>query len=70
MLPRERVERDLRRRIKAGEWEPAARLPPVGELSAHYQVSGATISKALGRLADEGLIVVIASWGTFMPGPE
>ncbi|HUY44983.1 MAG TPA: winged helix-turn-helix domain-containing protein [Streptosporangiaceae bacterium] len=65
MLPSQRVEQDLRRRIAAGEWQPGQALPTVAELAQHYGTSGATISKVLKRLAADGLVTVIASWGTF-----
>ena len=65
MLPSDRVEADLRRRIAAGAWPPGGALPNVAELARHYGTSGATISKVLKRLADDGLVVVIRSWGTF-----
>jgi GntR family transcriptional regulator len=65
MLPSTRVEQDLRRRIAAGEWQPGGALPTVAALAAHYGTSGATVSKVLKRLADDGLVTVIPSWGTF-----
>ena len=64
-LPSRHVEADLRRRCKAGEWAPGERLPPVAELAAHYRVARNTITKALHRLADDGLIEIVPNWGTF-----
>ena len=39
--------------------------PPVAELAAHYRVARNTITKALRRLADDGLIEIVPNWGTF-----
>src|SRR5690349_2515206 len=53
--PSQRVARDLRTRIDAGEWAPGDRLPSVGQLSAHYGVARATIVKAVRQLVAEKL---------------
>jgi DNA-binding GntR family transcriptional regulator len=37
----------------------------VAELAAHYRVARNTITKALRRLADDGLIEIVPNWGTF-----
>jgi Bacterial regulatory proteins, gntR family len=60
--PRVRVKP---RRIAAGEWASGDALPTVDELAEHYATSGATVSKVLRRLADDGLVTVVPSWGTF-----
>ena len=70
MLPRDRVERGVRSRLEAGEWEPGQRLPTVQQLATEYSTSTATVSKALARLRDEGLIVVVPNWGSFRAGGE
>ena len=64
-LPSRRVEADLRRRIDAGEWASGETMPPIAALAAHYEVSRATVAKALRRLADDGLVEVVPQWGTF-----
>lgn len=64
-LPSRRVEADLRQRIEAGEWASGAALPAIASLAAHYEVSRATVAKALRRLADDGLVEVVPQWGTF-----
>jgi DNA-binding GntR family transcriptional regulator len=64
-LPSHRVEADLRQRCEAGEWEHGDRLPPVAELAQHYGVARNTVTKALRRLADDGLIEIVPNWGTF-----
>jgi GntR family transcriptional regulator len=65
MLPSARVEQDLRRRLAADEWAPGEQLPRVAALAAEYGTSGATVSKVLKRLAADGLVTVIPSWGVF-----
>jgi len=63
--PSQRVTRELRERLMAGEWKTGDRLPSIGELANHYGVARATVVKALRILRDEGLIVSTPSWGTF-----
>jgi GntR family transcriptional regulator len=64
-LPSRQVEDDLRRRCLAGEWKPGERLPAVADLAQHYGVARNTDTKALRRLADDDLVEIISSWGTF-----
>lgn len=64
-LPSVRVERDLRRRIEAGEWDHGQALPTVARLAQDYGVGKGTINKVLRTLADEGLVRIVRSWGTF-----
>jgi DNA-binding GntR family transcriptional regulator len=63
--PFETVADDLRRRIAAGEWQPDEALPTNKDLAGHYGVSEATITRAMRRLAAEGLVVTVPRWGTF-----
>ncbi|MGP7999541.1 MAG: winged helix-turn-helix domain-containing protein [Streptosporangiaceae bacterium] len=63
--PGERVERDLRERIAAGEWRPGEALPTVAALSEHYGVSPGVVQRVLKRLQEDGLVNVVARWGTF-----
>lgn len=64
MPPSERLAADLRQQIESGELQPGDQLPTVAELAKRYQVSTATVSKALRTLKDEGLIVTRHGWGT------
>ncbi len=64
-LPSVRVERDLRRRLDAGEWDHGQALPTVAQLAQEYRVGKGTINKVLRTLADEGLVRIVRSWGTF-----
>lgn len=70
MLPYVRVERHLRRRIGAGEWGPGEQLPTTAELASYYSVSPGVIQRAMGKLADDGLVLRVARWGVFMPGGD
>jgi GntR family transcriptional regulator len=63
--PGERVERDLRNRIAADEWQPGEALPTVAAFSEHYGVSPGVIQRTLKRLQEDGLVTVVARWGTF-----
>ncbi len=64
-LPSVRVEADLRRRLGAGEWDHGQALPTVTRLAPEYSVGKGTINKVLRKLADDGLVRVVPSWGTF-----
>jgi DNA-binding GntR family transcriptional regulator len=63
--PGERVEADLRRRMASGEWQADQALPTVAVLAEHYAVSPGAVHRVLRRLADEGLVRIVARWGTF-----
>ena len=63
--PSQRVEADLRRRIAADEWQSEQRLPPVAELAKFYGVARSTVIAALRRIEADGLIQIVANWGTF-----
>ena len=56
----------MRQRIAAGEWQAGEALPSVADLAAEYDVARGTVTKALGRLAADGLVEIVASWGTFV----
>jgi GntR family transcriptional regulator len=52
--------------IHSGELAPGQRLPAETALSAQLSVSLGTVQKALGRLADSGLVVRNRRTGTFV----
>jgi len=64
-LPSVRVEHDLRRRLDAEEWDHGQALPTVARLAEEYGAGKGTINKVLRVLADEGLVRIVRSWGTF-----
>jgi len=63
--PGQRVLADLRKRIERGEWQADDRLPSVAALANHYGVARRTVTRALETLADDGLVIIVRSWGTF-----
>lgn len=63
--PSLRIEADLRSRIAVGEWQTDEALPSVASLAAHYGVARATVAKVLRRLEADGLVRIVAAWGTF-----
>jgi DNA-binding GntR family transcriptional regulator len=63
--PSQRVEAALRERLESGEWASGQALPPVAALAAEYGTSRASVSKALHRLEQAGLVEVVPQWGTF-----
>jgi DNA-binding GntR family transcriptional regulator len=69
-LPSARVEADLRRRLAEDEWAPGEALPTVTALAREYSVGKGTVNKVLRTLADDGLVTVIRSWGTFRTDRE
>lgn len=56
----------LRREIAAGTYPPGTRLPTEHELCVRLGVSRTPVRKALGRLADEGVIVRYRRRGSFV----
>jgi DNA-binding GntR family transcriptional regulator len=51
--------------VQAGEFGKDEALPPVRALADEYQVSPGTVAKALRALEAEGLVYVVASYGSF-----
>jgi DNA-binding GntR family transcriptional regulator len=66
-LASRQVEDDLRRRCRVGEWKAGERLPAVADLAQHYGVARNTVTKALRRLADDGLVEIVPSWAHSAP---
>lgn len=59
----------LRARITGGEFPPGATLPSEAALRAEYPVARNTLRRALGQLAEEGLIVVRPGRGRVVRAP-
>lgn len=57
---------DLRQRIMGGEFTPGGKLPPKRVLAAEYEVSGATMDKALEVLKDERIVEGRTGDGTYV----
>jgi len=65
-VPYRRVAAALRERLDAGEWLPGEALPGARVLAGEYGVSHATVTRALSLLAEEGKLVIVRGWGTFV----
>lgn len=67
--PYERVTRDLRRRIRAGEFLPGSRVPSRAALCAEYDVSDTVVGAVMRTLRAEGLTKALPGIGTFVADP-
>jgi GntR family transcriptional regulator len=56
----------IRGRIGSGELAPGTRMPSITALAAQYEVAQITVQKALQLLKNEGLVVGVAGYGTFV----
>ncbi len=56
----------LRARIESGELASGTALPSIVSLATEHQVATNTVQKALRILKDEGLIVSVPGYGTFV----
>ena len=65
-----RIRHDIEARIHSGEWKPGHRIPFEHELVVTYGCSRATVSKALGGLAKDGLIERRRKAGSFVAHPQ
>jgi DNA-binding GntR family transcriptional regulator len=63
MTPSERVEAGIRETLKA--MRSGQVLPSVRTLAGQYQVSTATVTKAIGRLKASGEVRSRRGWGVF-----
>jgi len=63
---REALREALVRRIEAGEWRPADRLPSEPALAASMGVSRATLRDALRSLEEDGFVTRVQGSGTFV----
>lgn len=65
-----RIYAELEDRILSGELAPGDRIPFEHELSAKYECSRMTVSKAITELAGRGLVVRRRRAGTFVAQPR
>jgi DNA-binding GntR family transcriptional regulator len=59
------LARQLRDRIRAGQYEPGGRLPSISTLTGETGLAVNTVRHALSVLADEGWAVIVPGRGTF-----
>ncbi|MEO3776616.1 winged helix-turn-helix domain-containing protein [Micromonospora sp. B11E3] len=57
---------DLLRRIEVGEFQPGSQIPSTKQLSDHYDVSPATIHRAVATLREQGVLVGRPGRGVFV----
>lgn len=62
----QRIRSEVERRILSGEWQPGHRIPSEHELMAKYGCARMTVSRALGALAEAGLIERRRRLGSFV----
>jgi GntR family phosphonate transport system transcriptional regulator len=60
------IEQTLADEIRAGQWGEGARLPTEAELSTRFRVNRHTLRRAIGGLADRGLVRVEQGRGIFV----
>jgi GntR family transcriptional regulator, histidine utilization repressor len=65
-----RIRSDIEARIRAGDWRPGDRLPTEQVLMAQYGCARMTVSKAIGALADAGLVTRNKKAGTLVAHPH
>lgn len=65
-----RIRADVQAKILSGAWPPGHRIPAEHELMTHYGCSRMTVNKALGPLADAGLILRRRRAGTVVAKPK
>lgn len=63
---RQEIEDELKRRIRAGIYPAAGRIPSRRELLQEFDVSPVTMQRALDRLTEQGFVVPQGSRGTFV----
>jgi DNA-binding GntR family transcriptional regulator len=69
VLPFQRIVDELREQITSGVLLPGEQLPSVSRLCEIHSVSRVTVLKALTIVRDEGLIVTVPRWGSFVAEP-
>lgn len=62
----EQVAEDIRQRVRDGEYEVGAKLPPLRELRQAYGVAEVTVHNAIRELQREGVLVSSAGRGTYV----
>ena len=66
----QRICEDIEAKIMDGRWQPGQRIPFEYELEAEYGCSRMTVNKALGQLADRGMIIRKRRAGSFVTQPQ
>ena len=61
---------EIEQNILSGRWPPGYRIPSEMELTVHYECSRMTVSKALNKLAQAGLLERKRKAGSFVTRPH
>ncbi len=61
---------ELRKRVEAGEWSGARRLPTERDFAAEYGVARNTVRRAFDQLEADGLLMRRVGRGTYLRGEE
>ena len=56
----------LRGQIESGELAQGTQLPTILARAGEYEVATITVRKAIGLLKDEGLVIGVGGYGTFV----
>jgi DNA-binding GntR family transcriptional regulator len=65
-FPYLQLARILRERIQSGQYPPGRKIPPLTALQEEFGLSDMTVRRAVGLLADEGLLEKVPGRGTFV----
>ena len=68
--PNEQLADLLREKILSGELPPGRKLDSARELAKRHQTSPNTVTKAIGILRSEGLVITAGQRGTFVRNPD
>jgi GntR family transcriptional regulator len=60
----------IRARIRSGELAPGAMVPSLVTIHQEFGIAKTTARKVLAQLREEGLIVTVPGWGSFVKKPE
>ncbi|GAA0936058.1 GntR family transcriptional regulator [Actinocorallia libanotica] len=66
----QQLVRILRERIEDGTYPPGGRMPSRFELEREFGVAPGTISKALDRLKQQGLVIGVGTFAREAESPE
>jgi len=64
--PSRQIAEILRQKISSGELPPNSKVPSRIQLAGEYGVSPETAAKAIRILREEGLVIVVSGYGTFV----
>jgi len=60
----------LAARLERGDWEPGRRMASETRLQQEYGLARNTVRRAIGILAERGLVVVVPQRGTYVKSAD